>query len=226
MPGDRVNLEVDLIAKYVERLLPRAHERRDADGPASRGARLRPDRATRSPPSARGEIVVVVDDEDRENEGDLIMAAEYATPEKIAFFVRHTSGLICVPDDRRAARRAGHPADGQGQHRGPAHGVHLQRRLPPRHQHRHLGRRPGGHDPGAHRPGHPPGRPGPPRPHLPAALRRGRRAEAGRPHRGGRRPGPHGRALPGRRALRARQRGRDAWPGSPTSRSSARSTAC
>jgi 3,4-dihydroxy 2-butanone 4-phosphate synthase/GTP cyclohydrolase II len=46
---------------------------------------------------SRGEIIVVVDDEDRENEGDLIMAAEYATPEKIAFFVRHTSGLICVP---------------------------------------------------------------------------------------------------------------------------------
>ncbi len=44
----------------------------------------------------RGEIVVVVDDEDRENEGDLIMAAEAATPEKVAFFVRHTSGVICV----------------------------------------------------------------------------------------------------------------------------------
>jgi 3,4-dihydroxy 2-butanone 4-phosphate synthase/GTP cyclohydrolase II len=45
----------------------------------------------------RGEIVVVVDDEDRENEGDLIMAAEFASPETLAFFVRHTSGLICVP---------------------------------------------------------------------------------------------------------------------------------
>ena len=45
----------------------------------------------------RGEVVVVVDDEDRENEGDLIMAAEAATPEKIAFFVRHTSGVICAP---------------------------------------------------------------------------------------------------------------------------------
>ena len=45
----------------------------------------------------RGEIVVVVDDEDRENEGDLIMAAEFATPEQIAFFVRHTSGVICAP---------------------------------------------------------------------------------------------------------------------------------
>jgi 3,4-dihydroxy 2-butanone 4-phosphate synthase/GTP cyclohydrolase II len=46
---------------------------------------------------SRGEIVVVVDDEDRENEGDLIMAAEAATPEKIAFFLAHTSGVICVP---------------------------------------------------------------------------------------------------------------------------------
>jgi len=51
----------------------------------------------------RGEIVIVVDDEDRENEGDLIMAAEFVTPEKIAFFVRHTSGLICAPiTDERA----------------------------------------------------------------------------------------------------------------------------
>lgn len=45
----------------------------------------------------RGEIVVVVDDEDRENEGDLIMAAEHATPEAIAFFVRYTSGVLCAP---------------------------------------------------------------------------------------------------------------------------------
>ncbi len=46
---------------------------------------------------ARGEIVVVVDDEDRENEGDLVMAAEHVTPEKIAFFLHHTSGFICAP---------------------------------------------------------------------------------------------------------------------------------
>lgn len=46
---------------------------------------------------ARGEIVVMVDDEDRENEGDLIMAAQFATPEKMAFFVRHTSGVIVAP---------------------------------------------------------------------------------------------------------------------------------
>ncbi len=46
---------------------------------------------------ARGEIVIMVDDEDRENEGDLIMAAQFATPEKIAFIVRHTSGVIVAP---------------------------------------------------------------------------------------------------------------------------------
>ena len=45
---------------------------------------------------ARGGAVVVVDDEDRENEGDLIFAAELATPELVAFMVRHTSGFICV----------------------------------------------------------------------------------------------------------------------------------
>jgi 3,4-dihydroxy 2-butanone 4-phosphate synthase / GTP cyclohydrolase II len=46
---------------------------------------------------ARGEFVLVVDDANRENEGDLIMAAELATAERIAFMVRYTSGLICLP---------------------------------------------------------------------------------------------------------------------------------
>jgi 3,4-dihydroxy 2-butanone 4-phosphate synthase/GTP cyclohydrolase II len=44
-----------------------------------------------------GRLVVVVDDADRENEGDLIMAADKVTPEAIAFMVRHTSGVICMP---------------------------------------------------------------------------------------------------------------------------------
>ncbi len=53
----------------------------------------------------RGEIIVVVDDEDRENEGDLIMAAEHATPEALNFIIRHTSGVICAPmPDERADR--------------------------------------------------------------------------------------------------------------------------
>ncbi|MGZ8762986.1 MAG: bifunctional 3,4-dihydroxy-2-butanone-4-phosphate synthase/GTP cyclohydrolase II [Acidimicrobiia bacterium] len=45
----------------------------------------------------RGELVVVVDDADRENEGDLIMAADEITPEAMGFMVRHTSGVICMP---------------------------------------------------------------------------------------------------------------------------------
>jgi len=44
-----------------------------------------------------GRMVIIMDDEDRENEGDLIMAAEHATPEAVAFMIRHTSGIICVP---------------------------------------------------------------------------------------------------------------------------------
>ena len=52
-----------------------------------------------------GRMVVIMDDEDRENEGDLIMAAECATPESVAFMIRHTSGIICVPmDEERLAR--------------------------------------------------------------------------------------------------------------------------
>ncbi len=83
---------------------------------ASRGARRRPDAqpsATGQEPGqggvrldpvtaavaaiAAGQSVVVVDDEDRENEGDLIAAAQLATQETLAFMIRHTSGVICVP---------------------------------------------------------------------------------------------------------------------------------
>ena len=54
---------------------------------------------------AAGRPVIVVDDEDRENEGDLIMAASKATPEYVAFFIRHTSGILCTPLTRADARR-------------------------------------------------------------------------------------------------------------------------
>ncbi len=45
----------------------------------------------------QGRMVIVTDDEDRENEGDLVMAAEKVTPEKIAFMIRHTGGVVCMP---------------------------------------------------------------------------------------------------------------------------------
>jgi 3,4-dihydroxy 2-butanone 4-phosphate synthase/GTP cyclohydrolase II len=46
---------------------------------------------------AAGEIVVVTDDDERENEGDLFVAASLCTPEKMAFIIRHTSGIACAP---------------------------------------------------------------------------------------------------------------------------------
>jgi 3,4-dihydroxy 2-butanone 4-phosphate synthase/GTP cyclohydrolase II len=54
---------------------------------------------------ARGEIVVVTDDYDRENEGDLFVAASLCTPEKMAFIIRHTSGIVCAPLPPEEARR-------------------------------------------------------------------------------------------------------------------------
>jgi len=44
----------------------------------------------------QGQFVIVMDDEDRENEGDLIIAAEKMTPEKMNFMIKHTSGVVCV----------------------------------------------------------------------------------------------------------------------------------
>ncbi|QYB07423.1 3,4-dihydroxy-2-butanone-4-phosphate synthase [Rhodococcus sp. USK10] len=76
---------------------------------------------------ARGDMVVVVDDEDRENEGDLVMAAEHATIEKMAFIIRHTSGFVCVAmtEDRAAALGLPPmvPAAGNGEVFGTAFGV-------------------------------------------------------------------------------------------------------
>lgn len=46
---------------------------------------------------ANGEMIVVVDDENRENEGDILVAADKITPEHVAFMMRHARGLICVP---------------------------------------------------------------------------------------------------------------------------------
>lgn len=85
--GDTVNLETDALAKYVQRLL--------AFTPS-------PAPALNTVPEAlaaitAGSAVVVVDDEDRENEGDIIFAAEHATEQLMGFTIRHTSGVVCVP---------------------------------------------------------------------------------------------------------------------------------
>jgi 3,4-dihydroxy 2-butanone 4-phosphate synthase/GTP cyclohydrolase II len=54
-----------------------------------------------------GEIVILVDDEDRENEGDLVFAAEFVTPEKINFLAKHGRGLVCMPITEEHAARLG-----------------------------------------------------------------------------------------------------------------------
>src|SRR5919106_2183622 len=54
-----------------------------------------------------GEIVILVDDEDRENEGDLVFAAQFVTPEKINFLAKHGRGLICMPITEAHAQRLG-----------------------------------------------------------------------------------------------------------------------
>jgi len=55
----------------------------------------------------QGRVLVVVDDEDRENEGDLVMAAEKATPEAVNFMAKHGRGLICVPISNERAEQLG-----------------------------------------------------------------------------------------------------------------------
>lgn len=104
--GDTVNLETDALAKYVQRLLEVSGAVAglgiDATLPAS------PETETQTPSAldtiqdaieqiGRGGAVVVVDDEDRENEGDIIFAAEHATADLMGFTVRYTSGVICAP---------------------------------------------------------------------------------------------------------------------------------
>jgi 3,4-dihydroxy 2-butanone 4-phosphate synthase/GTP cyclohydrolase II len=54
-----------------------------------------------------GRMVILVDEEDRENEGDLVMAAEHVTPEAINFMVRHARGLVCLTLTDERCRQLG-----------------------------------------------------------------------------------------------------------------------
>ncbi len=109
--GDRVNVETDVLARYVRRLLP--GDVTDRSHPLI-GEQLRPMAKERAKAGREGErlpfatveeaieeirrgrMVVVCDDENRENEGDLTMAAQFATPEAINFMATHGRGLICL----------------------------------------------------------------------------------------------------------------------------------
>ena len=140
-PGDTVNLEVDVIAKHVERL--------SAGGRQVTQILDDVDRAIKD--IAAGRPVLVVDDEDRENEGDIIFAAGKATPELLAFMIRYTSGVICVPmrgaelDRLQLPQMTSHNTE----HMRTAFTVSVDARDGV--THRHLGRRPRPHDPRARR---------------------------------------------------------------------------
>ena len=54
---------------------------------------------------SEGRPIIVVDNESRENEGDLVLAAQFATQEWLAFMIRHTSGFICAPMSHEIADR-------------------------------------------------------------------------------------------------------------------------
>ncbi|RAL68543.1 hypothetical protein DID88_007269 [Monilinia fructigena] len=77
-----------------------------------------------------GEFIIVLDSASRENEGDLIIAASDMTSEKMAFMVRHTSGIICTPSPAPYARTSNSP-NGRLERRPQPHRLHRQHRCQP-----------------------------------------------------------------------------------------------
>ena len=109
------------------------------------------------------------DDEDRENEGDLTLAAEKVTPKAINFMAKYGRGLICMPMTRRAPRRARDSVDGQSEHRAARHGVLRDDRSEALDEHRHLRGRSREHGARRHRPADEAVGPRAARPHVSAA---------------------------------------------------------
>ena len=106
--GDSVNLETDALAKYVQRLTafagaPQAPSSEEVAPRRADAANVLDSVQTAVDAIAAGRAVVVVDDEDRENEGDIIFAAEHATAELMGFMIRYTSGVVCAPMSNKRA---------------------------------------------------------------------------------------------------------------------------
>ena len=161
---------------------------------------------------AKGEIVVVTDDDDRENEGDLFVAASLCTPDKMAFIIRNTSGIVCAPLASDEAKRL-HLDPMVALNDAPL-GTAFTVSVDVRHglttgisaeERNNTVRALANGNSGANdfvRPGHV----------FPLVAQRWRRADALRPYRGLRRPVPARRAAAGRRARGTdeRRRHRDA----------------
>ena len=160
----------------------------------------------------RGRMVVVCDGEDRENEGDLVMAAQFATPEAVNFMATHARGLICLALTPQRCDELGLDLMA-AKNESPletAFTVTIEAARGGHHRHLRPGPRP--HRPGRDRPARRARGPAPARPRLPAQGARGRRARAHRPHRGQRRPRPPRRPDPGRGDLRDHERRRHHGP--------------
>ena len=149
-----------------------------------------------------GRMLVVVDDEDRENEGDLTLAAEKVTPEAINFMAKHGRGLVCLAmtEERLEHLRIG-PMTAENTS-NLRHSVLRGHRCPRRRQYRYLRLRPRPHHQSRHRSRHSSRRPRPPRPCLPATGPQGRCPGARRANRSRRRSLPPRRPDPRRHHLR------------------------
>ena len=90
----------------------------------------------------QGKMIIVVDDENRENEGDLVMAADCCRPEDINFMIKNARGLVCVPIGAEQAKRL--QLNPMVEHNTDArYRLHSLRRPSQRHDHRHFSRREG-----------------------------------------------------------------------------------
>ena len=160
----------------------------------------------------RGQGVLVTDDEDRENEGDLIFAAQSLTTEQMAALIRECSGIVCLclPSDKIRSLDLPPMTPQNSSRYQTAFTVSIEAAQGV--NHRGLGRRPAHHGASGHRRGRPARRPEPARPCVPLAVPRRRGLGAAGPHRG--RGGPHapGRAKALRGALRADQPRTAPWP--------------
>ncbi len=132
-----------------------------------------------------GRMIIIVDDEDRENEGDLVCAAEKITPEIINFMARHARGLICLPlTEERCDELHLSPQVADNTSR-LGHRVHGLDRSAPRSDHRNLSRRSRDHDSNRRRSAHQAAGSRAARSHLSVAREEWRRAGSSRTDRSG-----------------------------------------
>ena len=173
-----------------------------------------------------GKIIIVADDEDRENEGDLVCAAELATPEMINFMTLHGRGLICLALTGERCDQLGLPqmTERNTEELSTAFTVSIDAQRTLRRDHGHLGHRSRHHDPCRHQPRHRALRSSAPRTHLPSARPARWGSSAGGADRSQRGSCPAGRPQSGGRDLRDPECRRIHGPAATSSRRSRGST--